>query len=155
MNADGVYGFAENMTAPSEIPIRAARRPVAVEVLAYAPAAFFHCMHCELIWRESGVRAKDRREQLETSLPEDLQRQYQQLSDWVHGMMEAHGPRLRFRIIDAASVEGWLKSLWYGVRRYPAVIIDAKETCIGTRFEDATALLERRLAAGPKERGLE
>ena len=62
---------------------------------------------------------------------------------------------MRFRIIDAASVEGWLKSLRYGVRRYPAVIIDGKETCIGTRFEDATALVERRLAAVPKERRLE
>ncbi len=109
-----------------------------IDVLAYAPVAFFHCMHCELIWQQSGVRSKDRREQLETSLPKDLQ-----------------GSRLRFRIIDAASLEGWLKSLWYGVRQYPAVIIDAKERCIGTRFEHATALVERRLAAVQRERRLE
>jgi hypothetical protein len=71
----------EYMTAPFEIRARRARKPLNVEVLAYAPAAFFHCMHCELIWRQSGVRNRDRREQLETSLPEDLQEQYQRLSD--------------------------------------------------------------------------
>ena len=145
----------ENMRAPSEIPAQRARKPVVIDVLAYAPAAFFHCMHCELIWQQSGVRNKDRREQLETSLPEDLQEQYRQLSDWAHALMDAHGSRLRFRIIDAASLEGWLKSLWYGVRQYPAVIIDAKERCIGTRFEHATALVERRLAAVQRERRLE
>jgi len=112
-------------------------------------------MHCELIWEQSGVRSKDRREQLETSLPEDLQEQYQRLSDWVHALMESYGSRLTFRIIDAASLEGWLKSLWYGVRQYPAVIIDAKERCVGTRFEHATALVERRLAVVQRERRLE
>jgi hypothetical protein len=122
------------------------RNPVTIEVLVYAPVAFFHCMHCELIWRESRARIRDRHEQLETSLPADLQVQYQQLSDWVRGMVEAHGPRLRFRIVDAASVEGCIKSLRYGVRRYPAVIVDGKEKSIGTPFEHATALVERRLA---------
>src|SRR5713226_6088321 len=106
----------------------------------------FTSMHCELIWRESGARTKDRHEQLETSLPADLQVQYQQLSDWVREMVEAHGRRLRFRIVDAASVEGCIKSLRYGVRRYPAVIVDGREKSMGTSFEHATALVERRLA---------
>ena len=125
---------------------RSPRNPVTIEVIAYAPVAFFHCMHCELIWQESGARTRDRREQLDTSLPEDLQGQYQQLSDWVRGMVDAHGPRLRFRIVDAASVEGCIKSLRYGVRRYPAVIVDGKEKSVGASFEHATALVERRLA---------
>ena len=122
-------------------------RPITIDVIAYAPAAFFHCTHCELIWQHSGVRAKDRQEQLETSLPEDLRAQYQELSDWVRGMVAAHGGRVRFRIIDAASVEGWLKSLRYGVRRYPAVIVGGAAKSSGTQFEGATALIERRLAA--------
>jgi uncharacterized protein DUF1525 len=120
---------------------------VSVTVIAYAPVAFFHCMHCEVIWQHSAVRTKDRREQMETSLPEDLKHQYQQLSDWVRGMVEAHGRRLRFRIVDAASVEGWVTSVRYGVRQYPAVIIDGTATSPGAQFERATGLIERRLAA--------
>ncbi len=125
----------------------AGRNPVPIDVIAYAPIAFFHCLHCELIWQQSEVRAKDRREQLDTSLPDDLKLQYQQLSDWVRRMVATHGSRLRFRVMDAASVEGWLKSLWHGVRQYPAVIVDGKAATMGADFERATVLIEQRLAA--------
>jgi hypothetical protein len=125
------------------------RKPLRIDVIAYAPSAFFHCLHCELIWQESPVRLEDRREQLQTSLPEDLKQVYQQVSDWVHATAAAYGERLRFRIIDAASLEGLMKSLRYGIRRYPAVIVDGTATTGGTRFEQAQALIERQLAATP------
>jgi hypothetical protein len=125
------------------------RKPLRIDVIAYAPSAFFHCLHCELIWQESPVRLEDRREQLQTSLPEDLKQVYQQVSDWVHTTAAAYGERLRFRIIDAASLEGLMKSLRYGIRRYPAVIVDGTATTGGTRFEQARALIERQLAATP------
>lgn len=121
-------------------------RRITVEVIAYAPVAFFHCLHCELIWQHSDVRKAIGREQLAQSLPADLLDQYQRLSDWVRRMAAVHGQRLRFRVVDAASVEGWVKSLRYGVRRYPAVIVDKKEQCTGVEFERASALIERRLA---------
>lgn len=119
-------------------------QPITIDVIAYAPVAFFHCMHCEVVWHESGVRT---REQVDTSLPDDLKEQYQRLSDWVRAMVAAHGGRVRFRVVDAASVEGWMKSLWYGVRRYPAVIVDGNEASTGPEFEGASALIERRLRA--------
>ena len=121
-------------------------KAITIEVVAYAPVTFFHCMHCELIWEETGVTSRGRREQLDTCLPDDLKQHYQQLSDWVRRMVGAYDGLIRFRIIDAASVEGWIKSLRYGVRRYPAVIVDGREKSIGTEFERATALIERRLA---------
>jgi hypothetical protein len=136
--------------APANGPLvrgEAARRPLPIDVIAYAPVAFFHCTHCELIWQESGARTIDRHEQVASSLPADLQGHYQALSDWVRRMTDTYGPRLRFRIIDAVSVEGWIASLRYGVRRYPAVIVDGRATSGGGVFEHATALIARRLAA--------
>jgi hypothetical protein len=124
-----------------------APRPIQIDVVAYAPAAFFHCMPCELVWQTSAARSKDRREQLDTSLPEDLKYRYQQLSDWVHRMVALHGGRLRFRIVDAASIEGWIKSVRYGIRQYPAVIVAGREKSVGAEFERATELVEQRLAA--------
>ncbi len=122
-------------------------KPIAVEVLAYAPFLFFHCMHCEFVWQQAGLGAHLRREQLECSMPEDLKRQYQEVSDWVHQMMAAHEGRIRFRVVDAASIEGWYKSLRYGVRKYPAVIVEGKEKVIGSDLARATELIEQRLAA--------
>src|SRR3989449_8182661 len=121
--------------------------PVTIDVIAYAPVAYSHCLHCESIWQHTHVSAKARCEQLEPSLPPDLRDQYQQLSDWVRRMDEAHGRRVRFRIVDAASVEGCLKSLRYGVRHYPAVIVDGKDKSTGADLESATALIEPRLPA--------
>jgi Protein of unknown function (DUF1525) len=122
-------------------------RPLQIDVVAYTPTAFYHCMSCELVWQTSTPRSADRREQLDTSLPEDLKERYQQLSDWVRRMVARHGTRLRFRIVDAASIEGWFTSLRYGIRQYPAVIVAGREKSVGTEFERATALIGRRLAA--------
>lgn len=120
-------------------------QPVRIQVVAYTPVAFFHCMHCELVWQTSAARTKDRREQLDSSLPEDLKQLYQRLSDWVRRLVARYGERLQFRIIDAASIEGWITSVRYGLRQYPAVIVDGREKSIGPEFERATALIERRL----------
>ena len=122
-----------------------AGKPVKVELIAYAPVAFFHCKHCELVWDQAGAAKNIHAEQLASSLPEDLKQEYQQLSDWVREMVEAFGERITFRVIDAASLEGWWKSLRYRVRKYPAVIVDGEEKIIGSgRLEQATAAIRQR-----------
>jgi len=126
--------------------VSAARKPISIAVITYAPIAFFHCQHCEFIWRESPARVADRREQLQSSLPADLLTQYQEVSDWVRRTVGTHGSRVAFRIVDAASIEGWLLSVRHAVRRYPAVLVDGKLTVVGPHFERATALIEQRLA---------
>jgi hypothetical protein len=108
---------------------------------------FFHCLHCETVWQHAGASKSLHREQLDASLPGDLKQQYQQLSDWVGRMVTAYDGRLRFKIIDAVSIEGWIKSLYYRVREYPAVIVDGEKKSIGADFTRATALIEQRLAS--------
>ncbi len=95
-----------------------------VEVIAYAPTAYYHCTHCEVAWREIGVSNHIHEERMRSSLPDDLTRDYQALSDWVREMFDLHGDGIVVKVIDAASPEGVLNSLRYGVRRYPAVIVD-------------------------------
>jgi len=123
-----------------------AQKPITVEVLAYAPTAFFHCRHCEVVWQQTGTGRALREEQLETSLPADLMRQYQQVSDWVFQMAETYGSRLQFKVIDAASLEGWFKSLRYWVRRYPAVIVDGRTKVLGPDLERASELIRHTVA---------
>src|SRR5512143_3983730 len=109
--------------------------PLLVEVIAYAPTAFYHCMHCEVAFREMGKSDQVQTEQLASSLPPDLMREYQALSDWVREMFRVHCDRIVVSVIDAASVEGVFKSLRYGVRRFPAVIVGR-----GKRFSGRDAL---------------
>jgi hypothetical protein len=60
--------------------------PLLVEIIAYAPTAFYHCTHCEVAWREMGTGNRIDEEQVESSLPADM-----------------------VKVIDAASIEGVYK----------------------------------------------
>ncbi len=124
-----------------------AQKLVKVELLAYAPTAFFHCRHCEVVWQQTGAGRALRQEQLDSSLPDDLMQEYRQLSDWVLQMAETYGSRLQFRVIDAASLEGWFKSLRYRVRRYPAVIVDGKAKFLGPDLQRATKQIRQSVAS--------
>jgi hypothetical protein len=127
------------------------QKPITVEVLAYAPVAFFHCQHCEVVWQQTGASKHFHHEQLASSLPDDLMTEYQQLSDWVRQMMAAYSERIVLRVIDAASIEGWLKSVRHGLHKYPAVIVDGKEKIIGCDFERATAVIHQRMASSSRQ----
>jgi hypothetical protein len=121
--------------------------PLNVQVITYAPTVFSHCQHCELTFKEMGVGERLRRQEAAEALPDELLRDYQALSDWVHELLQKHGRRVRINVVDAASIEGVLRSLRYGVRRYPAVIVDGREKRTGTDFEALDPIIERHLAA--------
>ena len=122
-------------------------QPLLVEIIAYAPTAFYHCTHCEVAWREMGASNRIHDEQVESSLPEDMAREYGRVSDWVQEIFRIHCDRILVKVIDAASIEGVYKSLRYNARRYPAVIIGQKSRFIGTEsLGSAADELSRRLA---------
>lgn len=97
--------------------------PVSVEIIAYAPTAFYHCTHCEVAWRAYGMTNRLHDEQVVSSLPTELAADYQAVSDWVHQVLRRYCDRVTIKVIDAASLEGFVKTLRYGIRRYPAVVI--------------------------------
>jgi hypothetical protein len=122
--------------------------PLLVEIIAYAPTAFYHCTHCEVAWREMGKSNRVHEEQLESSLPEDLQREYLAVSDWVKEMFRVHCDRLVVKVIDAASVEGVYKSLRYHARRFPAVIVNRESRFMGQNSLQSASIEIERLLVG-------
>jgi hypothetical protein len=114
-------------------------KPLLVEIIAFAPTAYYHCTHCEVAWQEMGKSNRVHEEQLESSLPEDLRREYQVVSDWVREMFRIHCDNIVLKVIDAASIEGFYKSLKYQARRYPAVIVDGRSKFIGSQMLSAAS----------------
>lgn len=98
-------------------------KPLLVEIIAYAPTAFYHCTHCEIAWREIGMSNQAHEEQLLSSLPEDLTQDYLVVSQWVKDVFRRYCDQVVIKMVDAASLEGVWLSLRHGARRYPAVII--------------------------------
>ena len=114
-------------------------QPLLVEIIAYAPTAYYHCTHCEVAWREMGASNRIHEEQMESSLPEDLIREYQTVSDWVQELFQLHCDAIVLKVIDAASIEGFYKSMKYKARRYPAVIVNQKTSFLGTAMLPAAS----------------
>jgi hypothetical protein len=122
-------------------------KPVSVQIITYAPTVFYHCQHCELAFQETGIGERLRRREAAEALPEDLALEFQAVSDWVHGLLERHGGRLRIDVLDAASIRGFLASLRHRIGRYPAVIVDGREKRIGLDFAALDPLIDRQVAA--------
>ncbi len=122
-------------------------KPVLVEVVAYAPTGFYHCTHCEIIFKEQGVGDKIHAEQLQSAMPEDVMRDYAQVSSWVNALVDRFGDQVAVKVIDAASIEGVWVSLRHGLRRYPAVIVAGKEKFTLADAQAAESAVARHIAA--------
>ena len=125
-------------------------RPLLVEIIAYAPTAYYHCTHCEVAWREMGAGNSVHAEQMESSLPAELMQEYQVMSDWVQELFRVHCDAVLLKVIDAASIEGFYKSIKYNARRYPAVVVNGKSRFLGAEMLSAASEeIAHQLASQP------
>ena len=120
-----------------------------VEIVAYAPTAFYHCTHCEVVWQETGFSKGLHEEQVASALPPDMMHDYQAVSDWVRRLFQVHCDRVVVKVIDAASLEGFWKTVRHGLQRYPAVVVGGRAKFSGTDFAAAEAEIGSRLAPMP------
>jgi hypothetical protein len=120
-----------------------------IEIVAYAPTAFYHCKHCEFVWQQSIFGKGLREKETADTLPPEPMRGYQALSDWVQNLFKIYSNRIIIKVIDVASIEGFWKSLRLRLRRYPAVVVGGKVLSTGTDFTHAEAEISRRLTSVP------
>jgi hypothetical protein len=126
---------------------RGPKGPVDVEIIAYAPTVFYHCQHCELTFQQIGLGDRLHRRETRDALPADLTEQYRDLSDWVSNLLHTYGNKVSVKVVDAASLEGFWKSLRYGVHRYPTVIVGGREKVTGTDFTAVNPLIEKEVVS--------
>lgn len=89
---------------------------------------------------------KVHREQLASGLPDDLAAEFHSLSEWARGLRSRYGSRVAVRLVDAVSVEGFFKSLFRGLHRYPAFVVDGRKY-VGNDFSRVDTLIAETLAA--------
>ncbi len=119
---------------------------IRLEVIAHLPTTFRHCMHCEQVM-DAAVGATARREMAE-EYPADLLEDFGRLLSWIDELTERWGPGLRVRVVDPQSPEGLWKCLRYGVRRYPAFIVQGRRCAVGWERQ----AVEQALAEAQAER---
>jgi hypothetical protein len=92
-----------------------------------------------------GVDNRIHDEQTLSSLPEDLAQEYQNISDWVREVFRLHCDQVLVKVVDAASIEGFFKTLRYGLHRYPAVVIDGEARFGKNALVEASQMIVHRL----------
>jgi hypothetical protein len=63
--------------------------------------------------------------------PLDSKEEYLKLCDWIRELTRLYKDSLLIKLIDAQSILGFYKSLRHWVRKYPAFIVEGKETYTG------------------------
>ena len=103
-----------------------------------------------------GLRQKVQREFIDSGLPDDLKAEFHRLSEWAHTLPDRFGDRIRLRLVDVASIEGFFKSLLRRFGRYPAFIVDGARY-VGGDFSRVDSLIAQALrrkedhpATGPR-----
>jgi hypothetical protein len=93
-----------------------------------------------------GATNKIHEDQFKSSLPDELVQDYQRVSDFVREIFRRHCDQVVVKVIDVASVEGFWKTLRYGVRRYPVVIVGGQKRFTGENFSEAEEEIGREIA---------
>jgi hypothetical protein len=105
-------------------------KPISVEIITHVLTVFGHCNRCKLIFAQNGFEKKVINEAL-AEYPNDLQEELRHLSEWISELTRLYRHRIRITVIDAKSLAGLYKCLRYGLRTYPAFIINKKDRMAG------------------------
>lgn len=122
-------------------------KPILLEVVAPMLSTFeMNCRPCRFIFDTVGIGSKHRRIS-ENEYPEDWKQAAGSLSAWIHAMTDLYRHRLKIRVIDAQSPLGLWMQLRHRLFRFPAFIVDKKQTYIGWDTQQLEALIDERIHA--------
>jgi hypothetical protein len=82
-----------------------------------------------------------------------MAQEYQSASDWVRQIFKQYCDGVVIKVIDAASIEGLIKSVQYHARRFPVVIIRRKHKYDLTQLAAATHQIGQLLSIQDPEKG--
>ncbi len=102
---------------------------IRLEVIAPIPTTFRHCLHCEQLL-DGPVGAQARLE-MEMEYPVEFRAEFARLLEWIDGLTGRFGSTLQVRVVDPQSPEGLWKCLRYGVRHYPAFVVQGRRRVLG------------------------
>jgi hypothetical protein len=122
-----------------------ARMPVKVEFVGILPTLFSHCEHCMDAMHGAGLEPYS--EQLD-EYPEDIRKQYFELSEIAQKLRDEFKGRVFFDAIDTASLLGMWKTIKHHILRTPCVLVQGRK--VFDRVPEYSELREKIVEAlGP------
>jgi hypothetical protein len=103
---------------------------VRVDVISPWPEAWGLCSVCEMVMDQADMGRSSGEREAE-DLPAEWRAEAERLSTLLHDLARQYGERITIRLWDPRSLQGMLKSIRHGVRRYPAFIIAGGRRIVG------------------------
>lgn len=117
---------------------------VLLEVVAPLPGGLAACVSCERMMDLAGVGARGRG-QMQAEYPPEVLAEAERLAVLLQDLARRHGERLQIRLMDVQSLPGLGRSLRYGLRRYPAFIVNRRQVFAGWEEAPLERALERAM----------
>ncbi len=119
--------------------------PILLEVIApMLSTVEMNCRPCSFMFDTLGIGHKYRRTST-NEYPEDWKQAVGYLSTWIHEMTNLYRHRLKIRVIDAQSPLGLWMQIRHRLFRFPAFVVDKKQTYIGWDTQQLEALIDERI----------
>jgi hypothetical protein len=103
---------------------------VQVDVIFPMPEGWGMCLSCEMLMAQAGLDQGLYARGLD-EYPPEWQEDFQRLSTLILSLAERYPSSLVIRLWDPRSFQGLLKSIRYGVRRYPTFIVGGRAKVTG------------------------
>jgi hypothetical protein len=124
-------------------------KPVCIEVVSNLFTSLGHCRHCDLLFQESGLGPKVRREDSD-AYPPQFHEEWKRLREILQELGRLYRHRIVIRLVDADSPLGLFKALRHRFRRHPTFIVDKQDVYTGWDLNELGNLLDARLKKGRK-----
>lgn len=104
--------------------------PIHLDVISPIPEGWGICLSCEMLMARANLDQAPYERGLD-EYPPEWQDEFQRLSDMVYSLAGRYGNNILIRIWDPRSLQGLVKSIRYGVRRYPTFIVQGQDKIAG------------------------
>jgi hypothetical protein len=122
-------------------------KPILLEVIAPMLSTIeMNCRSCRLMFDTLGI-GRNHRSTSANEYPDEWKQAVGFLSEWIQEMTHLYRHRIKIRIIDAQSPLGLWMQIRHRLFRFPAFVVDKKQTYIGWDTQRLEALIDERIHA--------
>ncbi len=120
-------------------------RPIEIQIISPMPTSIdFHCPKCNIVMEQVDVTDQYRTD-CRDEYPEEWRQHAERLTDCVKNLSRLYKHRIIIKIIDAHSPLGVWKQIRHCVFKFPAFVVDGKQTFTGWDTEVLESLIDRRI----------
>ncbi len=104
--------------------------PVYIDVIAPVPEGWGLCQSCEMLLAQADLGQAPPERGLD-ELPPEWRADFHRLSALIFDLADRYRDRVLIRVYDPRSLQGLVKALRHGARRYPTFIVAGRTKVVG------------------------